>query len=160
MDRTICFFIGHRDAPDSLRPALAEAVERHITQLDVAEFVVGHYGRFDAMAAAAVRAAKKRHPAVTLVLLLPYYPFHGNAGDYDDTFYPPGMEAVPKPFAIVRANAYMVSHCDHLICYDCGLIGNTRELVALARKRVEKGLMRITNLASTETITAPEAQKP
>ena len=25
-----CFFIGHRDAPETLSPLLAEAVERHI----------------------------------------------------------------------------------------------------------------------------------
>ncbi|MBE6997554.1 MAG: hypothetical protein E7427_05225 [Ruminococcaceae bacterium] len=50
-----CFFIGHRDAPETLRPLLAEAVERHITQYGVTEFAVGHYGHFDAMAAGVVR---------------------------------------------------------------------------------------------------------
>ena len=54
----ICFFIGHRNAPEALRTLLEKAVERHITECEVTEFVVGHYGRFDYMAAGAVRAAK------------------------------------------------------------------------------------------------------
>ena len=50
----ICFFAGHSDAPESVYPALAEAVERHITGYGVAEFRVGNYGGFDRMAARAV----------------------------------------------------------------------------------------------------------
>lgn len=46
-----CFFIGHREAPDSLLPQLSAAVERHIMELGVTEFVVGSYGWFDSMAA-------------------------------------------------------------------------------------------------------------
>ena len=77
-----CFFIGHRDAPEALRPLLDAAVERHITEYGVTEFVVGHYGRFDYMAAGAVQAAKARHPDISLVLLLPYYPFPYDTSDY------------------------------------------------------------------------------
>ncbi len=36
---------------------------------------------------------------------------------FDGTFYPPGMETVPKRAAIVRANRYMVDHSDYLIAY-------------------------------------------
>lgn len=97
-----CFFIGHRDAPEELRPLLAEAIERHITEFDVTEFVVGHYGRFDAMAAGAVRKAKERHPELKLTLLLPYYPPSFDTSGYDRTYFPAGLEHVPKPFAIVR----------------------------------------------------------
>lgn len=70
----LCFFMGHRDAPEELFPALEAAVERHITALGVTDFVVGHYGQFDRLAARAVRQAKKRHPQVSLTLLLPSHP--------------------------------------------------------------------------------------
>ena len=119
MKRKTCFFIGHRNAPETLSPLLAEIVERHITEYGVDDFVVGHYGRFDSFAAFAVREAKQRHPETRLTLLIPYYPFRG----LDATFYPPGMEDVPKPFAIVRANEYMIRTSDYLICYDRGQIG-------------------------------------
>ena len=142
-----CFFIGHRNAPETLRPLLDAAVERHIAEYGVTEFVAGHYGRFDYMAAAAVRTAKTRHPDITLVLLLPYYPFPYDTEGYDSTYYPPGMEDVPKPFAIVRANEYMIRTSDYLICYDRGQIGKTRDFVELARKRERKGLIHVENLA-------------
>ena len=142
-----CFFIGHRDAPDALRPLLAEAVERHISKYVVTEFIVGHYGHFDAMAALAVRTAKQQRPEISLVLLIPYHPYPNDTGSFDTTFYPPGMESIPKPFAIVRANEYMIRSTDYLICYDQGQIGKTRDFMELARRRERKGLIRIENLA-------------
>ena len=147
-----CFFIGHHDAPDSLRPLLAAAVERHITEYGVTFFTVGRYGNFDRMAAGAVKAAKTRHLGVTLSLLLPYHPYDLpiEAPDgFDNTFYPPGMEIVPKRVAIVRANQYMIWHSDYLITYNRGY-GNTGNLVAAAYQRQRKGLIHIANLAIIE----------
>ena len=89
-----CFFIGHREAPDSLLPQLSAAVERHIIELGVTEFVVGSYGWFDSMAARTVRATKKNYPEVTLTLLLHYHPYDRpipTPDGFDGTFYPPGM---------------------------------------------------------------------
>lgn len=99
------------------------------------------------MAASAVRAEKQRHPDISLVLLLPYYPYPNETKDYDATFYPPGMESIPKPFAIVRANEYMIRNVEYLICYNRGQIGKTRDFVELARRREKKGLIHIENLA-------------
>ena len=70
----ICFFIGHRESGDELLPALTEAVERHITEYGITSFMVGRYGNFDKLAARVVIDEKKRHPEVTLTLLLPYHP--------------------------------------------------------------------------------------
>ena len=142
-----CFFIGHRNAPEALRPLLDDAVERHITDYGVREFVAGHYGRFDNTAASAVQRAKERHPEVTLTLLLPYYPFDHDTKGYDRTYYPEGMETVPKPFAIVRANEHMIKAADYLICYDAGLVGNTGKLIKKALRRQKKGEMHVENLA-------------
>ena len=86
-----CFFIGHREAQDDLYPALYAAVLRHIEAYGVTDYVVGHYGRFDAMAARAVREAKKIHPEVRLSLLLPYHPAEREVWhpeQYDSLFYP------------------------------------------------------------------------
>lgn len=150
MERKACFFIGHRDAPETLTDLLKKAVERHITDCSVVDFVVGHYGRFDALAAATVREAKKRHSEVKLTLLIPYYPFPGLmelSKEYDATFYPPGMERIPKPFAIVRANEYMIRTSKYLICYNRGQIGKTRDFVKLAQLREKRGLIDVENLA-------------
>ena len=84
-----CFFLGHRDAPDNIRDTLDEAIERHITEYGVTEFFVGHYGRFDRMAQA----------------------------------------------ALVRANRYMIDHCDYMIAYVWHAASNARELLEYARNR-------------------------
>ena len=143
-----CFFLGHRDAPESLRTQLEESVLRHITEYGVDHFTVGRYGNFDRMAYRTVREMKKRY-AVTLSLLLPYHPFDCPVPvpeGFDNTFYPPGMETMPKRAAIIQANRYMIRHSDFLICYDRVQVGNTRELVEEARRRERRGLMQITNL--------------
>lgn len=67
-----CFFIGHREASTELLPALAEAVEKHITEYGVTEFIVGNYGGFDRISARAVIEAKKRHPASNARNLVEY----------------------------------------------------------------------------------------
>lgn len=146
----ICFFIGHREAGDELLPALTEAVERHITEYGVTSFMVGRYGNFDKLAARAVIDAKKRHRSVTLTLLLPYHPFDRpipTPEGFDGTFYPPGMETVPKRVAIPHANRYMVRNSSHLIAYAWHPASNSREILEAALKRQERGLIRVINLA-------------
>ena len=69
-----CFFIGHHDAPPAIRELLDVAVERHIKKYGVTRFIVGHYGTFDSMAAAAVTRMKMKYEGVELLLLLPYHP--------------------------------------------------------------------------------------
>jgi len=147
---SICFFIGHRDTPASILPKLREAVERHITEYGVEEFVVGKYGSFDSLAAQAVREAKQYHPKIRLTVLLPYYDPHKKIelpSGFDGSLYPDGLEHAPRRAAIVRANQYMVCHSDYLIAYDAGKIGNTRKLVEYARHREREGLIRVENLA-------------
>ena len=144
---SICFFIGHREAPDALLDELTAEVERHITEYNVTEFVVGKYGRFDALAAKCVKAAKKRHPEVTLTLLLPYHPYDRptpTPPGFDGTFYPPGMETVPKRAAIVRANRYMVEHSNYLIAYVWHSVSNARDLLEYARKLEKREQIKIT----------------
>lgn len=146
----ICFFIGHREAGDELLPALTAAVERHITEYSVTSFMVGRYGNFDKLAARVVIDAKKRHPEVTLTLLLPYHPFDRPIPvpvGFDGTFYPPGMETVPKRAAIIKANYYMADHSSHLIAYAWHPASNARDLVEYAQTREKKGKIHVENLA-------------
>ena len=74
MNGKSCFFIGHRETPDHVLPILQEVVNKHIECYGVTEFIVGHYGNFDYLAAKAVTAAKQLHPDITLSLLMPYHP--------------------------------------------------------------------------------------
>ena len=142
-----CFFIGHREASEEIYPALYAAVEQHIVEYGVTEFIVGHYGGFDRLAASAVKEAKRFYPEVKLTLLLPYHPEERptpTPDGFDSTFYPPGMESVPRKIAIVRANRYVVDHVDYLIAYAWHPASNARELLEHAQRRVKKGSLFIT----------------
>lgn len=133
-----CFFIGHREVSHELLPVLIETIENHISTLCVTEFVVGGYGEFDRLAARAVILLKRRYPQITLSLLIPYHPAERPIEippGFDNTYYPPGMEHVPRRLAILRANRYMVDHADCLIAYVWHPASNARELLAYARKR-------------------------
>ena len=147
MDMKSCFFIGHREASEEIYPTLYAAVEQHIVEYGVTEFIVGHYGGFDRLAASAVKEAKRFHPEVKLTLLLPYHPAERpipTLAGFDSTFYPPGMESVPRKIAIVRANRYVMDHVDYLIAYAWHPASNTRELVEYAKRRENKGSLFIT----------------
>ena len=144
-----CFFIGHREASTEILPELREVVEQHIVKFGVTEFIVGNYGGFDRMAAKAVIAAKEQHPGITLSMLIPYHPGERSTElpvGFDYTFYPPGMEKVPRRLAIVRANRYMVDHVDYLIAYAWHPASNARDLVEYAKKREQRNLISVTAL--------------
>jgi len=59
------------------------------------------------------------------------------------------MEAVPKRYAIIRANKQMINNSDWLIAYVCHPGSNARNLLEYARRREQKGLIHIENLAGT-----------
>ena len=122
-----CFFIGHREASEEIYPALYAAVEQHIVEYGVTEFIVGHYGGFDRLAASAVKEAKRFYPEVRLILLLPYHPAERPI---------PMLEGFdPRKVAIVRANRYVVDYVDYLIAYAWHPASNARELMEYAKRR-------------------------
>ena len=146
MSRKRCFFIGHREASDDLLPALRAAIEQHIVDYGVSEFLVGKYGGFDRLAAQCVIAAKQEHPGITLTLLLPYHPSERKIDlpqGFDGSCYPPGQESVPRQDAIVRANRYAVDHSDYLIAYVWHAGSNARNILEYAEKRSSLNITRL-----------------
>ena len=141
-----CFFIGHRETSEAIYPALYAVVEQHIWEYGVTEFIVGHYGGFDHLAASAVKEAKRFYPEVRLTLLLPYHPAEQpipTPNGFNGTFYPPGMECVPRKAAIIRANRYVVDHVDYLIAYAWHPASNARDLVEYARTKASQRKLQI-----------------
>jgi len=141
-----CFFIGHREADERLLPELMSVVERLIIEEQVSCFYVGGYGGFDRIAASAIKRSKQNHPEITLMLVLPYHPAerpveipHG----FDGTYYPEGMEKVPRRFAIVKANEIMVNTSDWLIAYVRHGASNSRKILEYAQHRGNIRIVRI-----------------
>lgn len=155
MQMKSCFFIGHREADERLLPKLKETIEWLILEENVGHFYVGGYGGFDRIAGAAVKQAKKQHPNIVLKLVLPYHPaerpIEAPAG-YDGTYYPEGLENVPRRYAIVRANKILVDTSDWLVTYARHGASNSRNILEYAQRREKKGLIRINNLAEREDL--------
>lgn len=133
----ICFLFGYRDAQEHIKPALEDAIMHAYQKLDIRCFVVGNNGAFDRIAQGVLSSLKNRYPNLSLLLLIPYHPFERPItppNSFDSTFYPPGMETVPRQFCISRANEYMIKHCDCAICCVQG-VRNSRNLLEKLKKR-------------------------
>lgn len=129
-----CFLFGHGDAKDNILPSLKNAIERHI-EYGVTEFVVGRYGGFDMRAARVLADVKRDHPYIRLLILIPYYPSERHIvlpDGFDGFFFPDGMEKVPRRYAIVRANRYMIKRSDYLIVFIKRSASNTYLLLQYA----------------------------
>ena len=131
-----CFLFGHRDAPEALLPAIEAAMLECVDARGVEEFVVGRYGGFDALAARAGCAVKRKRPGVVLTLLLPYLPAAPEAlpPGFDGSLFPDGLERAPRRFAISRANRWMLGRCDCAVAYAVHP-GNAAELLRRAEGR-------------------------
>lgn len=151
--RKICFFIGHRETDESIYPALRTAVQRHIVEYGVTEFIVGQYGGFDRLAARCVVELKAIYSQIRLYILCPYHPTEREPDlpeGVDGTYYPDGMERVPKRMAIVQANRRMVKQSDYLIACVWHPGSNAREILLYAQKRETAGKMHITNIGNNK----------
>ncbi len=145
-----CCFIGHSEVRKDISRALSAAIERHIVEYGVTDFLVGNYGQFDGMAARAVQAAKACHPGIRLFLMLPYLPEFGrplpDMEGYDGAIYPEGIERVPYKWAISWLNRYMVRDSDYVIAYIIHSWGGAAATLEQAKKRERRGELTITNI--------------
>ena len=149
MSGKLCFFIGHRDAPDSLAEKLDEAIERHIVNFGVDSFVVGNYGHFDRMSQRALTRAKKRHPDISIRLAIAYHPALVRVElpeEFDDIYFPAGQESVSRRAAIPRLNRALVNESEFLIAYVRFISGGSYNVMEYARKCEKRGLLHITAL--------------
>ena len=140
-------FCGHSTLgePAAVRRWLAETADALIAE-GADTFYLGGYGMFDEAAAGVMRACKAAHPHIRLALILPYLDSKLSTDGFDETIYPP-LETVPKRYAIVHRNRWMVENADVVVAYvthDHGGAAKTLAHAIRKKKRVingaEKGL--------------------
>ncbi len=152
MKHGTCCFAGHRDTPQSVYPALEAAVERHIVEYGVEEFLVGQYGNFDQMAIQAVNAARERHPQIKLKLMIPYLPEPGwwasICKGVDYLVYPACLESGPRRSAIPRLNRIMVHNSDYVIAYVTRDRGGAAKTLEAAHALEFQGALTVLNLGT------------
>ncbi len=115
---TACTFFGHRECPDTIRPALRKAIEMLITDRGVEMFYVGNQGQFDFYVRGILRQLTTEYPHIRYAIVLAYMPVQRS--EFDDCFYtmfPEGLETVHPRYAIDRRNQWMLGRADHIICY-------------------------------------------
>jgi uncharacterized phage-like protein YoqJ len=149
MENRICFLFGHATTPYDALPAIEAAAERQYEEHKIRTFVVGNRGAFDGYAATAIKHLKRKYDDISLMLLLAYHPAERPVqltNGFDGSYFPP-LEGVPRQYAIVRANQFMVDTADSIICY-VNRIGNTRKLLEQAERRQKKENILIENVAT------------
>ena len=149
-----CFFIGHWEADERLLPVLQSVIQQLIEEEGVTEFYVGGYGGFDRIAGAAVKQLKAEYPRISLRIMIPYHPAERPVeapNGYDGTYYPNGLEGVPRRFRIARANRIMIDTSDWLIAYVYHGASNSRKFLEYAERRKQKGLLQVQNIAEINT---------
>lgn len=131
---TVSFF-GHGDI------VLSNETEKRI--LTTAEelikngeknFLFGGYGNFDAAAANAVNKLKQKYPFIHSTLVIPYLDRSYDTTAYDDTLYPP-IESVPKRFAIIKRNEYMIDKSDIVVVFVKHAWGGAAKALIYAEKK-------------------------
>ena len=108
-----CFFLGSRHANSSLSPLLDEAIERHIVEYGGdGSLWWGTTEILTSWPPAPCARAKARHPEIRLPAADPIPPPSSTLWrfppGFDDTYYPEGLETVPKRYAIVHADRALV----------------------------------------------------
>ena len=146
-----CCFFGHHDAPEQLKPMIAEQVEELIKNGETT-FYVGTHGGFDFMTIRVLREMKEAYPHINYGIVLAYMP-DASPEDYsfikpEETLYPTGLESVPRKFAILWRNDWMLKESDTVICYAKHHLGGAGKFTEKAIKQKK----RVINLAGSEGI--------
>lgn len=110
-------FCGHSEVYEEkavrewLRPAITDAVNNGANL-----FLLGGYGMFDRIAAGVVWKLKADYPHIQSILVLAYLNQKVDAASYDRTTYPP-LESIPRRYAILHRNRWLVDNSDLVIAY-------------------------------------------
>lgn len=139
-----CALFGHRDCPESIRPALMKAIIQLIYIEKVTMFYVGNQGRYDQIALSVLREIHKECDEFDYAVVLAYHPEERSIGEIpaEETMFPEEMEQVHPRFAISRRNDWMLAHSDYVIVYAEHSWGGAAKYLNKARQK-KKNIIRI-----------------
>lgn len=124
MEEKICSFAGHAQiyGDYNISTKIKNKIINLIENYGVTTFYNGYKGTFDVLCASCVKDIKNDYPHIKSYMILSYMPVEKTEyevnlyKDFDDIIYP-DLEYVPKRFAIVKRNEWMVDKSDFLIVY-------------------------------------------
>lgn len=113
-----CTFFGHRDCPETIRPALRRVLVDLIENHNVDMFYVGNQGGFDCMVRGVLRELAEEYPGIRYAVVLAYLPEAiSQEADFSDTMLPEGVETIHPKYAITWRNNWMLRESDYVVTY-------------------------------------------
>ena len=135
----IVTFCGHREIAQTTEvEEWLQTVIHGLIEQGATTFYLGGYGAFDGLAASVLRKEKKNHPWIERILVLAYLNGRQDAVGYDGSVYPE-LEKIPRRFAILHRNRWMVQSADVVVAYvlhDWGGAATTLRYAKQKRKRI------------------------
>ena len=141
-----CTFFGHRDCKESIKPLLLDAIEKMITSCGVSTFYVGNHGNFDIFVLQVLRKLKEKYPQILFWVVLSDMPCGdlANVNVSKETILPSGIENVPKRFAILYRNNWMIKNSNYVITYITHSYGGAAQFAQKA-KRLKRTVINLAN---------------
>ena len=119
----IITFCGHSNClfSDEEKEKLKQLLIKEIRKNPTCKFYLGGYGDFDSLCLRTLRELKKEFQSIELIFITPYLDKNYSKLEfakyhYDDIIFPP-LESVPRKFAILKRNEWMVDSADLVIAY-------------------------------------------
>ena len=116
-------FCGHSNClfSDEEKEKLKQLLIKETRKNPTCKFYLGGYGDFDSLCLRTLRELKKEFQDIELIFITPYLDKNYSKLEfakyhYDDIIFPP-LESVPRKFAILKRNEWMVDSADLVIAY-------------------------------------------
>ena len=145
----IITFCGHSNClfSDEEKEKLKQLLIKKIRKNPTCKFYLGGYGDFDSLCLRTLRELKTDFPDIELLFITPYLDKNYSKLElakyyYDDVIFPP-IENVPRKFAILKRNEWMVDSADLVIAYVKYSWGGAVKTVEYAKRKKKQ----IINLA-------------
>ncbi|MBQ4327730.1 MAG: hypothetical protein IJC32_04880 [Clostridia bacterium] len=138
----IVTFAGHGDVQigEELKNKIVSAIKDNAK--DQLFFYCGGYGAFDNACSRIAKELSNENPNIKLIFVTPYVDDKRLAdtslrGLYDEVIYP-DLEKIPRRFAILKRNEYMVDMADLVIAYVNFKQGGAYKTLMYAKRKGKK----------------------
>ena len=148
----IITFCGHSNClfNDDIKEQLKTILRNEIIKNPTCKFYLSGYGDFDGLCLHTLKDLKNDFPEIELIFITPYLDKNYSKLEfakyhYDDVIFPP-LESVPRKFAILKRNEWMVNEADLVIAYVMYSWGGAAKTLEYAKRKKKT----IINLACTK----------
>ena len=140
----IITFCGHSNClfSDDVKQQLKNILVGDIIKNPTCKFYLGGYGDFDVLCLRTLKDFKADFPEIELIFITPYLDKNYSKLElakyyYDDVIFPP-IESVPRKFAILKRNEWMVKQADLVIAYVKYSWGGAAKALEYAKRKKKR----------------------